>query len=152
MVLAGLAMWWVTGHNLLCWVDCTSLPSSNKALVVGVWGVAFFFFCVWSLIWMIPVFWEGEGYRWVKESFKKNTISAFWRCIRLLQLYSVHGVGDVSKFFILSYILKIREFLLRPCYSIFFLFVLFWKGFLLCCSGWSPNFELKWSSFLKPPE
>lgn len=43
MMLAGLAMWWVTGHNLLCWVDFTSLPNSNKALVVGVWGVAFFF-------------------------------------------------------------------------------------------------------------
>lgn len=27
--------------------------------------------------------------------------------------------------FILSYILKIREFLLSPCYSVFFLFVLF---------------------------
>lgn len=60
----GLAEWWAQHGE--AWL-CASFPSSKQVGSSG-WLSGEWLLLVCYLLWMIPVFYKGEGYRWVTES------------------------------------------------------------------------------------
>lgn len=71
---------------------------------------------------MIPVFYEGEGYRWVTEILFTDflSLSVFWKWTEWIAsiLFNSFEAGKkaIKFLFIPSYIVIIREIVLRPFY------------------------------------
>ena len=58
---------WSGGHSMGKAWSCASFPSSKQVGSSG-WLSGEWLLLVCYLLWMIPVFYKGEGYRWVTES------------------------------------------------------------------------------------